>query len=331
MRIMFLKDRFGRMISSARISVNSICNFKCIFCHNEGIPKNEDILLKPEEIERIVRILFKYNINSVKLTGGEPMLRNDIIEIVKRIKNIGIRDISMTTNGTRFYEFAKELKDAGLNRINISMHSLNPEKYNFITNVNKYDEMLKAIDAALEYQITPLKLNVVILKDVNDNEINELINYTAKLNKRGEVILQLIELVAIGSANESSFFKKYYLNLSEIENMIMKEAIKIEVRSLHKRKKYYLSNGAIIEFVKPMHNTEFCMNCNRIRITHDGKFKPCLLRDNNHLEFIKALRNGAPDQEIEKILKKAILLREPFFKPSGELEIKPKIFYACTE
>ncbi len=329
--ILQLIDSFGRMISSARISVNSICNFKCIFCHNEGISKNENILLKPEEIERIVRILFKYNIDSVKLTGGEPMLRNDIVEIVKRIKNIGIRDISMTTNGTRFYEFAKELKDAGLNRVNISMHSLNPKTYNFITNINKYDEMLKAIDAALEYKIIPLKLNVVVLKNVNDNEINDFINYIAKLNKKGEVILQLIELVAIGSASESTFFKKYHLNLSEIENMIIKKAIKTEIRSLHKRKKYYLSNGAIIEFVKPMHNTEFCMNCNRIRITYDGKFKPCLLRDDNHIDFIEALRNGASDKEIEKILKKAISLREPFFKPSKEMEIKPKVFYACTE
>jgi len=330
-----LVDRWGRPVTSVRISLNSSerCNYRCIFCHNEGIYNDPEDLMTPEEIERIVRILYRFGIDSVKLTGGEPMLRKDIIEIIRRIKNIGIKEISMTTNGTRFAQLAGELKKAGLDRVNISVHSLRPSTYEFITGVNKFNEMINAINAALEHQILPLKLNVVIMKNVNDNEINDMIQFTAQLNKKGETILQLIELVAEGAAANSPFFKKYYYNLSEIEKEIAKQAVKVERRKLHNRMKYYLSNGAIIEFVKPMHNSEFCMGNNRIRITYDGKFKPCLLRQDNHVDFIKAMRNGATDRELEEIFKNAVRLREPFFKPGIGPTTTPqsRIFYTCTE
>jgi len=330
-----LVDRWGRPVTGVRISLNSSerCNYKCIFCHSEGIYDDPEDLMSPEEIERIVKILYKFGISSVKLTGGEPMLRKDIIEIIKRIKRIGIKEISMTTNGTRFAQLAKELKDAGLDRVNISVHSLRPDTYKFITGVDKFNEMINAVNAALEYQIIPLKLNVVVMKGINDNEINDLIQFTAKLNKKGETILQLIELVAEGAAVNSPFFKKYYYNLSETEKEIAKYAVKVEKRNLQNRMKYYLSNGAIVEFVKPMHNTEFCMGNNRIRITYDGKFKPCLLRQDNHVDFIKAMRNGATDKELEEIFKKAVRLREPFFKPGigPTTTPTPRIFYTCTE
>lgn len=330
-----LVDRWGRPVTGVRISLNSSerCNYKCIFCHSEGIYDDPENLMTPDEIERIVRILYKFGIDTVKLTGGEPMLRNDIVEIVKRIKNIGIKEISMTTNGTRFAKLAKDLKEAGLDRVNISVHSLNPNTYKLITGVNKFDEMMNAVNAALEHKIIPLKLNVVIMKDINDNEIPDLIEFTGKLNKKGETVLQLIELVAEGAAANSPFFKKYYYNLSEIEKKIANQAIKVERRRLHNRMKYYLPNGAIIEFVKPMHNSEFCMGNNRIRITYDGKFKPCLLRQDNHVDFIRAMRNGATDEELEEIFKNAVRIREPFFKPGigPTTTPTPKIFYTCTE
>lgn len=330
-----LVDRWGRPVTGVRISLNSSerCNYRCIFCHSEGIYNDPEDLMTPEEIERIVRVLYKFGVMTVKLTGGEPMLRKDIVEIIRRIKSVGVKEISMTTNGTRFALLAKELKSAGLDRVNISVHSLRRDTYKLITGVDKFDEMITAINAALENQIVPLKLNVVVMRDVNDNEIPELINFTATLNKIGETVLQLIELVAEGAAANSPFFKKYYYNLSEVEKEITKNAIRIERRPLHNRMKYYLPNGAIVEFVKPMHNSDFCMGNNRIRITYDGKFKPCLLRQDNHIDFITAMRNGATDEELEEIFKKAVRIREPFFKPGIGSTITPpsKIFYTCTE
>ncbi|MGC8948076.1 MAG: GTP 3',8-cyclase MoaA [Thermoprotei archaeon] len=330
-----LIDRWGRPVTGVRISLNSSerCNYRCIFCHSEGIYDDPEDLMTPKEIERIVRILYKFGVMTVKLTGGEPMLRKDIVEIVRRIKSIGVKEVSMTTNGTRFALLAKDLKNAGLDRVNISVHSLRRDTYKFITGVDRFDEMRNAIDAALENQIVPLKLNVVIMRGVNENEITDLIDFTSKLNERGETVLQLIELVAEGSAANSPFFKKYYYSLSEIERTIAKQAIKVEKRQLHNRMKYYLPNGAILEFVKPMHNSEFCMGNNRIRITYDGKFKPCLLRQDNHVDFITVMRNGATDEELEEIFKKAVRMREPFFKPGiGPTTTPPsRIFYTCTE
>lgn len=270
--------------------------------------------MSAEEIEFTLRLLRKFGVRGVKITGGEPMLRSDIVEIVRRIKGLGYEDISMVTNGTRFHRYAKELREAGLNRVNISVHSLNPETYRYITGgVGDYDGMLRAIDAALTLGITPLKLNVVVLKGINDGEIDDLIRYVAKLNEKGEVILQLIELVNAGNAT-SDFFERHYFDLSGIEGRLREHALRVEVKEMHRRRKYYLSNGAVVEVVKPTHNSEFCMGCTRLRITHDGKFKPCLLRDDNLVDFINIIRRGGGEEGVEEALRKAVSLREPYFK-----------------
>ena len=308
---MVLVDRFGRPIVGARISLNSSfhCNFKCIFCHREGIFKGSQIMTA-DEIERVVSILHKLGVKYIKLTGGEPLLRKDIIEIVRRIKSIGIDEISITTNGTELDILAHKLRDAGLNRINISIHSLKRWKFYLITGVDMLERVKKGIEESIDAGLYPVKLNFVILKDLNDGEISDLIEYSYKLGGGDTNIIQLIELININP----KFYRAYHRPLDDIEEWIRKKAVSMRRRRLHNRPQYTLDNGVIVEFVKPMYNPTFCMGNDRIRITYDGKFKPCLLRSDNHVDFLKVMRNGGGDSEIIDRFIEAVNRREPFFK-----------------
>jgi len=308
---MVLIDRYGRPIVGARISLNSSfhCNFKCVFCHREGVPPQEEFMT-PEEIERVVRILKRLGVRYVKLTGGEPLLRNDIIEIIHRIKSTGIKEVSMTTNGTRLYMLAHDLRRAGLDRINISIHSLKRWKFYLITGVDMLDKVKKGIEESIDSGLYPVKLNFVVLKGLNDDEVWDIINYSYELGGGDTNIVQFIELININP----SYYKAYHSSLNWIEEKIRKEAVGFRRRKLHNRPQYTLKNGVIVEFVKPMYNPLFCMGNDRIRITHDGKFKPCLLRSDNHVNFLDIIRNRGSDEEIIERLLEAVLRREPFFK-----------------
>lgn len=308
---MVLIDRFGRPIIGARISLNSSfhCNFKCVFCHREGIPPHDEFM-SPGEIERIVRILKGLGIRYVKLTGGEPLLRNDIIDIISRIKSVGVDEISMTTNGTRLDVLAYKLREAGLDRINISIHSLKRWKYYLITGVDMLDAVKKGIEQSIDSGLYPVKLNFVVLSGLNHDEVCDLIDYSYRLGGGDTNIVQLIELININPA----YYDAYHMSLDSIEEKVRERAVNFRKRRLHNRPQYTLDNGVIVEFVKPMYNPTFCMGNDRIRITHDGKFKPCLLRSDNHVDFLSLLRNGASDDEIIKKFIEAVLRREPFFK-----------------
>lgn len=310
---MVLIDRFNRPITGLRLSINSNCNFRCFFCHKEGLNQNQNRIMSVDEIERIVRILTKFDIRFVKLTGGEPMLRKDIVEIVNRIHNQKINEISITTNGKNLAELASDLKRAGLNRVNISLHSLNKERFEWITGVEGLEEALSAIKASINAGLTPIKLNMVVLRNVNDNEINDMIDFTARMGGGDLVILQLIELVNEGKSSKF-IYDEFHYDLTQIEQTLMRRAIKDDIRSLHFRHRYLMPNGVWVEVVKPMHNSNFCMGDNRIRITHDGYFKPCLLRSDNYVDFLTPMRNGASDEDLAKLFLKAVELREPFFK-----------------
>ena len=312
---MTVYDKFGRPVRSVRISVNSsrACNFNCIFCHMEGFKESSNKLMSPREIERIVRILYNYGVEYVKITGGEPLLRRDILEIISRIRNIGVKEISLTTNGTRLYELAYELKRCGLDRINISLHSLKRWKYFLITGVDRLEYTIKAIKRAIDAGLTPVKINVVILRGLNDNELNDYIEFSKELGGKDTNTLQLIELINVNSR----FYKAYHVSLNDIELKLKRDSIHLYVRELHNRPVYILKNGVRVELVKPMNNSSFCMGCDRIRITHDGKFKTCLFRNDNLIDFLTPMRKGASDDELSGLFLKAVSLREPFFKPKG--------------
>ena len=259
------------------------------------------------------------------------MLRQDIIEIVEKLKAVGLHEISMTTNGTRFFELAGALHDAGLSRVNISLHSLRKDRFQSIAGVDGYDQAMSAVSAAIAAKLLPVKLNVTMMKNVNDDEIDDVIRFVHRSGGNGEVVLQLIELVV----TDPAFYEKYHCDLAPIEERLKSHAVAVHRRGMHNRPRYMLPNGVTVEVVRPMHNSEFCMKNNRIRITHDGKFKPCLLRDDNHVDFLTRMRAGATDDEIADLFKVAVLLREPFFK-SHEISVpaltpQPSCFRACQD
>lgn len=304
-----MQDNFGRDISSLRISVTQRCNLKCFYCHKEG-QNATDGEMSPSEIERIIEIGTKLGMTKLKLTGGEPLLREDICDIIQRASN-HIPDISLTTNGTLLDRYCTELKDAGLRRVNISLDALDPQKYKMITKTDALPQAIAWIEAAVANDLAPVKLNMVVMKGINDSDIEDMLNFVAENDK---VVLQLIELETSDVTDE--IYKRYHHDFTLIEAEIRRRAVQVQERELHHRCKYFIENGSGIsevEIVRPMHNTIFCKNCTRIRVTSDGRLKPCLLRTDNLVDIIGPIRDGASDEELTEIFKKAILLREPFW------------------
>ena len=307
---MVLKDRFGRPVTNLRISVTQKCNLSCIFCHKEGETGKANSEMTVEEIGKIVDIASFFGIHKVKLTGGEPLLRKDICEIVSRIReNPKIEEISLTTNGWFLADLAVNLKKAGLNRVNVNLASLNPEIYRLITGFDGVDRVKEGLYYALKAGLTPIKLNMVVLKTLNENEVWDMANFVSGK----DMILQLIELENLGDAK--NLYKRYYVSLDEIEEKLRLKADKIIVRKLHNRMVYCLDGERIkVELVRPFHNSNFCMNCRRLRVTASGMLKPCLMRTDNHVDIISAIRMGESEEKLREIFLKAIMLREPFFK-----------------
>ena len=292
---MILKDSYNRPVSNIRVSLTPKCNLSCIYCHKEGenSPKEQ---LSAEDIAEILRVAAKFEIRSVKFTGGEPLLRPDLVRIVQSVP-AGMES-SLTTNGTLLADLAHDLKTSGLRRVNVSIDSLNPETYKKITGVDNLSDVLEGISAALDVGLTPVKLNMVVLDGINDNEIED---FLAFVRGNRNLVLQLIELMHFNDCN-------YHGELNVVEEMLSSRSKQIITRRMHHRKKYCL-DGAEVEVVRPLHNTEFCAFCNRLRVTSDGKLKPCLLRMDNHIDV-----RGKKDEELEALFKKAVSLREPFYK-----------------
>jgi len=302
-----LRDNFGRPVENIRISVTQKCNFRCIYCHREGQQPNFTVEMSAEEIERIVRVAASLGVWGVKLTGGEPLLRNDIIEIVQRISSIsGIKDVSITTNGFFLAQYADRLKEAGLSRVNVSLDTLNPEKFKAITGVDAHENVVEGIIKAAKAGLNPVKVNMVLLKSINEDEVEDMIKFAGEHN----LILQIIELER---ANEDNFYAQYHVDLNHIEKKLRERATKIVVRRMHHRRKYILDGDVEVEIVRPMHNSEFCLHCNRIRLTSDGKLKPCLFRNDNLVDLLGPMRNGAGDEQLKELFIKAVKARKPFF------------------
>ncbi|NVM27585.1 MAG: GTP 3',8-cyclase MoaA [Candidatus Helarchaeota archaeon] len=303
-------DKFNRPLTAIRISITQRCNLDCIYCHHEGENARNLKEMIVDEIIKVVRISTQFGITKVKYTGGEPLLRNDLIEIIQKTRNIPkISDISVVTNGILLEKYAKKLCNAGLDRINVSLDTLCPETY---ANITKHsgkliDQVEKGIIEALNCGIAPIKLNMVLLKGVNEAEIEDLIAFTKNRN----LILQLIELVPLSN---SELFNTYHVNLTEIEENLKTQIISTKIRDMQNRKKYFLENGAEIEMVKPFHNSKFCANCHRIRITSTGMIKPCLMRNDNLIDILTPIRKGVPDEKLYKLFQHAIDLREPYCK-----------------
>jgi cyclic pyranopterin phosphate synthase len=290
-----LRDPYNRPVSNLRVSLTPKCNLSCIYCHKEGEESPKD-QLSVEEIAEILRVAAKFEIRSVKFTGGEPLLRRDLLEIIRSVPDA--MESSLTTNGTLLADLAFRLKEAGLRRVNVSLDSLDPDTYKKITGIDRLSDVLDGITAAVDAGLTPVKLNMVVLEGINDTEIDDFLAY---VRGNRNLVLQLIELMHFNDCN-------YHGDLHGLEDSLASRSKQIITRRMHHRKKYCL-DGAEVEVVRPLHNTEFCAFCNRLRVTSDGKLKPCLLRTDNHID-IRA-RKGA---ELEDLFRKAVSLREPFYK-----------------
>jgi len=263
--------------------------------------------MSADEIAKIAEVATEFGVRRVKLTGGEPILRHDIADVVAKIARTPIEEVSMSTNGTLLADVAHDLAYAGLSRVNISLDTLDPETYASITEKNLLDDALSGLDAALDAGLKPVKLNMVVLAGLNDDEIERMIDYSSN---RGAV-LQLIELMKMPTGSQT--FYHHYLDLGDVERLLSGRARAIQTRhSMHARKRYILPEGDV-EVVRPMHNSEFCMHCTRLRLTHDGYLKPCLMRNDDLVDVLSCLREGSADG-VRKAFKEAILRREPHFK-----------------
>lgn len=274
-----LKDNFDRKIEYLRISVTNRCNSRCKYCMPpEGVElKSHDDILSFEEIINIVSVFAKLGVKKIRLTGGEPLVRRGIVDLVKKISDIeGINEITLTTNGLLLKKYAKKLKEAGLDRVNISIDSLDKEKYSLITRGSSLKDVFEGIEEAKKVGLDPIKLNTVLVKDFNDGEIEDLVNLT----KDNNYDVRFIELMTIGDT--SSWSKDRYLS-----NETVLEKIK-DLKPVIKKDKsspadYYQISGykGRVGLINPI-SCGFCESCNRVRLTSIGSLKLCLHSDEEY-------------------------------------------------
>ena len=293
-----MKDKFGREIDYLRVSVTDKCNLRCIYCMDEkdnSFLKNDE-KLTDDEIYRIVKESSKLGIKKVRITGGEPLVRPDLVNLVSKINSIpGIEEIYLTTNGILLADMIDELAVNGLKGVNISLDSLNEERFNKLTRLGKLNKVLEAIDKAIALGIK-VKLNTVIVNDINKDEIIDFVNLT----KEKEIDVRFIELMPIGiainykGATNEDVLKVTPENYSDYEEVVRSKsggpASYIKLKNAKGK----------IGFISAISNC-FCEECNRIRLTPEGFLKQCLHFDYG-IDLKSKLRTGITDEELRKLI-----------------------------
>jgi len=281
-------DLYGRKINYLRISVTDLCNLRCKYCMPEkGIDKiyHKEILTL-EEIQSITEKFVEMGIDKVRITGGEPLVRNNILKLVEGIGRIEkVKDLAMTTNATLLKKYSRDLKNAGLNRLNISLDTLNEEKYSIITKTGQLKDVLEGIESAKKEGLTPIKLNIVLIKDFNEDEIEDFVNLT----RYEDIDVRFIELMPIGALKYWSL-NKYISNETVLERV--PALIETKSSDISSPARYYKLPNAKgrVGLINPI-SCKFCENCNRIRLTADGKIKSCL-HSNDEIDLKELIRNG---------------------------------------
>ena len=265
-----LSDAFGREVTDLRISVTKRCNFGCVYCHDEGLgpvarprsPHGEE--MTPAEVERIVRVAREFGVRSVKFTGGEPLVRADLEEIVDRTVE-QIPDVSLTTNGSMLESRAEALRDAGLKRVNVSVDSIDPEQFRSIRK-GSLAPVLRGIREALRVGLKPVKLNMVVFRPTLAN-IPRMIDYVGATDG---LKLQLIQFMP-----ELVTHPEWMVDIESVKRWLEEHSTRVLVREMHHRRVYQF-RSAEVELVDPVLNPEFCANCDRVRVTQMGELKGCL-------------------------------------------------------
>ena len=300
-----LSDSFSRPINYLRLSVTDRCNLRCRYCLPEkGIPLLlHSQILSFEEFITVAKIAAELGITKIRLTGGEPLVRKDLPKLVEMLSKIeAITDLSLTTNGVLLSRYANELKQAGLRRVNISLDSLKPDKFHYITRRSKLKQVFQGIDAALKADLRPVKINVVALRGVNDDEVIDFANLTITDGWN----VRFIELMPF---NRDAPFSAQFIPASEIKQRLLSHFGDLEPSTLP------LGNGpaqyfrlpraeGTIGFITPV-SQHFCTSCNRLRLTASGKLRPCLFND-EEIDLQSPLRDGASIEQIKQLIQVAI-------------------------
>ncbi len=297
-----LVDDFGRTVTDIRISVTKRCNFGCVYCHDEGLgpvarpraPHAEE--MSPAEVERIVRAAREFDIRSVKFTGGEPLVRADMEEIVDRTVR-HVEDVSLTTNGSMLAARAEALRNAGLKRVNVSIDSLDPRAFHEIRG-GALAPVLRGIEQALRVGLKPVKLNLVVFRPTLPH-IPEMIRFVSRTDG---LRLQLIQFMP-----ELVGPKDWSVDIDGVKRWLESRADRVLVREMHHRR-IYLFGGAEVELVDPVYNREFCMNCHRIRVTHTGELKGCLNRNDDLIPT-----RGLDDRALRDAFRTVVARRVPYY------------------
>ncbi|HUJ31379.1 MAG TPA: GTP 3',8-cyclase MoaA [Candidatus Acidoferrum sp.] len=314
-----LTDKFGRQITDLRVSVTDRCNFRCVYCRSAD-PDNHmahEELLDWEEYLRLVRILVGMGIRKVRVTGGEPLVRPGVESFIGRLKMIGVRDLSITTNGHLLAERCHTLIAAGLDRINISLDSLDRARFERITRTKAFDQVMAGIDAAQNSVLRPVKVNAVLVRGFNDDEVEAFAEFARERN----LVMRFIEFMPLDA--DRAWTRDALVPAAEVYRRISARWPLVQIvheRSETARKFRFADGRGEIGLVAPV-TQPFCGFCSRLRLTADGKVRTCLFsKDDHDLKFL--LRGGASDREIgDEILsivaqkEKGHRINEPGFVP----------------
>lgn len=307
-----LTDQYGRKIDYLRISITDRCNLRCRYCMPaEGVEnKAHSEILSYEEIIKIVKTVKRMGIKKIRLTGGEPLVRKGVESLISELNKLNLEDIAMTSNAVLLAEKAEPLKNAGLDRINISLDTLNQDKFKKITRRDSLTEVLKGIDTALKVGLKPVKINMVVMKGLNDNEILDFV----ELSRQKELNIRFIEYMPLGGEAEAEKF----ISSREVKNLIKaKYKMLPAVTKGSGPADYFRIEAAAgtIGFISAL-SKHFCSSCNRLRLTADARIKPCLAGD-QEVEI-----TGMSSAEIESAFVKALKL-----KPAcHQLDFKEQIY-----
>ncbi|MCL0049911.1 GTP 3',8-cyclase MoaA [Thermodesulfovibrionales bacterium] len=312
-----IKGSSERIIDYLRISVTDRCNLRCIYCMpSDGIrPVKHKDIIRYEEIIRIVRIATYLGIKKIRLTGGEPLVRKNLEYLIVSISNIPkIQEISLTTNGVLLKEYAHLLASAGLRRVNVSLDSIRPGRYKEITRGGDLRSVMEGIHEAERAGLLPVKINMIPIKGINDDEIEEF----ARLAIETHIHVRFIEFMPIGAREIWS--QERSVPTDEIKERVsaIMPLLPVKVRGLGSARYFRseIARGAI-GFISPV-TDHFCNSCNRIRLTSDGKIRPCLFSE-TEIDIKSEMRSGASDKEIERLLRLSVAI-----KPKRD-SLKPQI------
>jgi len=316
-----LTDRFGRTVNYVRLSVTDRCDFRCVYCMAEEmtfLPRQQVLTL--EEIARVARNFVDLGTEKIRLTGGEPLVRKGILELVKEIGSYGLRDFAMTTNGSQLPTLAEPLRKAGLKRLNISLDSLDAEKFNRITRTGKLSQVLDGIDAAKEAGFEGIKINAVVMKGGNDQEVPELVEFARKKN----VDITFIEEMPLGEISDHDR-GEVLCTSDEVRNIISQhhELVPTPEDSGGPARYYRMPDSDTrVGFISP-HSHNFCSTCNRVRVTVEGRLLLCL--GNEHSVDLRQVLRSHPvtDDKLRETIINAMDLKPErhHFSAEGDVQI----------